>query len=298
MAPYHGVGSLRTVSTEYFTVAGVNLLRGRPFTEHDTEAAQPVVIISRAMARRFWQDHDPIGRKVLIGGPGDRGVDPEPRIIVGLAADVREGAGYRDPEPAMYVPMAQAGRQLTARNNRHYALTWLVRRDFEGASLRRDSEDALRAASGGQPVARVRRIEDVVRAATAQLEFTAALLTVFAAAALVLAAVGLYGVMSYSVEQRRQELGIRLALGAEPATLRAMVIAQGGRLTAAGVGMGLGLAFLLARILASRITGLAAWDTAVFASVAALLALVSLAAVYLPAQEATRVDPLRVLRRA
>jgi ABC-type antimicrobial peptide transport system permease subunit len=198
----------------------------------------------------------------------------------------------------MYVPIAQAGRQLTARNNTHYALTWLVRRDFEGASLRRDIEEALRAASGGQPVARVRRIEDVVRAATAQLEFTAALLTVFAAAALVLATVGLYGVMSYSVEQRRQELGIRLALGAEPATLRAMVIAQGGRLTAAGVGMGLGLAFLLARVLASRITGLASWDTAVFASVAALLALVSLAAVYLPAQEATRVDPLRVLRRS
>jgi predicted permease len=296
-APYHGVGSLRTVSPEYFGVAGVNLLRGRAFTEHDTEAGQRVAIISRAMARRYCQDHEPIGTKVLIGGPGDRDLDPDPRIIVGLAADVREGAAFRDPEPVMYVPIAQASERLTARNNRQYALTWLVR-DAGGPSFRREIEDALRAASGGQPVARVRRIEDVVRAATAQLEFTAVLLTVFAAAALLLATVGLYGVMSYSVEQRRQEIGIRLALGAEPGALRAMVLAQGGRLAAAGVGMGLGIAFLLARVLASRIAGLAAWDTLVFSSVAALLALISIAAAYLPAQAATRIDPLRVLRRA
>jgi predicted permease len=297
-APYHGVGSLRMVSPEYFTVAGVNLLRGRGPTEHDTEATQRVVIISRVMARRFWQDRDPIGRKVLIGGPGDRALDPEPRIIVGLAADVRESAVSRDPEPAMYIPIAQAGDRLTARTNKQYALTWLVHSDGDGPSFRREIEDALRAATSGQPVARVRRIEDVVRAATAQLEFTAVLLTVFAAAALVLATVGLYGVMAYSVEQRRQEIGIRLALGADPAVLRTMVLLQGGRLAAAGVGSGLGLAFALARALASRIEGLAAWDTGVFGLVAALLALVSLAATYLPAQEATRIDPLRTLRRA
>jgi putative ABC transport system permease protein len=121
---------------------------------------------------------------------------------------------------------------------------------------------------------------------------------VFAGAALVLASVGLYGLMSYSVEQRRQEIGIRLALGAAPGTLRNMVLAQGGQVTAAGVCLGLAAAFLLARVMASVVVGMAAWDTTVFTGVAVLLAAVSLAAVYVPARDATRTDPLSALRRS
>jgi ABC-type antimicrobial peptide transport system permease subunit len=177
-------------------------------------------------------------------------------------------------------------------------LTWLVRSDVDGGSLRRAVERELGDASGGVPIARVQRIEDIIRGATAQLEFTTILLGVFAGAALVLAAVGLYGLMSYSVEQRRQEIGIRLALGAAPGTLRNMVLAQGGQLTAAGVCLGLAAAFLLARVMASVVVGMAAWDTTVFACVAALLAAVSLAAVYVPARDATRTDPLTALRRS
>jgi putative ABC transport system permease protein len=297
-APYHGVGFWRTVSPGYFRVMGVPLLRGRVFTDRDDEAGQRVVIINRSMARRFWQDGDPIGRKIVIGRSADRELADLPRFVVGVVADVHDLGANRNPEPAVYVPIAQTGDRMMARNNRFSALTWLVRTDVDGGSFRVAVERELRDAAGGLPLARVQRIEDIVRAATTQLEFTTILLGVFAAAALVLAAVGLYGLMAYSVEQRRQEIGIRLALGADPASLRNMVLAQGGRLTAAGVCLGLAAAFLLARVMASVVVGMAAWDTTVFASVAVLLAFVSLAAAYVPAQDATRTDPLRALRRS
>jgi ABC-type antimicrobial peptide transport system permease subunit len=158
-------------------------------------------------------------------------------------------------------------------------------------------ERELRDASGGLPIARVRPMADILRSATAQLEFTTILLGIFAAAALVLAAVGLYGLMAYSVQQRTQEIGIRIALGAGPASVRNMVLAEGGRLTAAGVLLGLGAAIALSRAMASAIFGIAAWDPMVFAGVAALLCLVGLTAVYIPALAATRVDPLRALKR-
>ena len=296
-APYHGVGFWRTVSPDYFKVFGVPLLRGRVFTENDTVAGLRVAIINRSMARRYWQDNDPIGQKIAIGKSADREFDELPRIIVGVVADVRDTGPNRHPEPAMYVPIAQTADPMTARNNRFHALTWLVRSDVGGSSLRRAVERELGDASGGVPIARVQRIEDIIRGATAQLEFTTILLGVFAGAALVLAAVGLYGLMSYSVEQRRQEIGIRLALGAAPGALRNMVLAQGGQLTAAGVCLGLAAAFLLARLMASVVVDMPAWDTTVFACVAGLLAVVSLAAVYVPAQDATRTDPLTALRR-
>jgi predicted permease len=297
-APYHGVGFWRTVSPGYFKVFGVPLLRGRVFTEKDDGLGQRVVIINRSMARRHWQDQDPVGEKVVIGKSADREFDELPRTIVGVVADVKDTGVNRDPEPAMYVPIAQTGDRMMARNNRVHALTWLVRTDVDGASFRGGVERELRAAAAGLPLARVQRIEDIVRAATAQLEFTTILLGVFAAAALMLASVGLYGLMAYSVEQRRQEIGIRLALGAEPVTLRNMVLAQGGQLTAAGVSAGLVAAFILSRAMASVVVGMAAWDTIVFASVAALLAAVSLVAAYIPAQDATRTDPLSALRRS
>jgi ABC-type lipoprotein release transport system permease subunit len=277
---------------------GVPLLRGRAFTDKDDRLGQRVVIINRSMARRHWQDQDPVGEKIVIGKSADREFDELPRVIVGVVADVRDSGVNRDPEPAMYVPIAQTGDRMMARNNRFHALTWLVRNDVDDVSFRRSVERELRDAAGGLPLARVQRIQDIVRAATAQLEFTTILLGVFAGAALVLAAIGLYGLMAYSVEQRRQEIGIRLALGAEPGMLRNMVLAQGGQLTAAGVSAGLAAAFLFARVMGSVVVGMATWDTTVFASVAALLAAVSLVAAYIPAQDATRTDPLSALRRS
>ncbi len=297
-ARYHGMGHWRTVSAGYFDVFGIGLVRGRAFTVHDDARAPRVAIISRSMARRYWQDADPVGAKLVISQPAGSGTGDPAWQIIGVAADVRDVGANRHPEPTVYVPIAQAGEPIVTRRNRVSALTWLVRTDVVGAAFRTTVEQVLRDAAGGLPLARVRRIEDIVRAATAQLEFTTILLVVFAGASLVLAAVGLSALMAYSVEQRRQEIAVRLALGADPASLRDMVLLEGAQLTVAGVGLGLGASIALTRVLAGLVPGLSAWDPAVFASVAALLALASMVSAYVPARGATRTDPLRALRRA
>lgn len=296
-APYHGVGNWRTISPKYFEAFRIRLIRGRLFTDHDDERGQRVIVISQAMARKLWQHSDPVGERLIVGKSADREFDEPPRTIVGVVGDVRDMGLNRNPEPMMYVPIAQTSDRMTARNNRFLSLTWVVRTAGEPMAFRGAIERELDAASGGQPIARVRPMTEIVRGATAQLEFTTILLGIFAAAALLLAAVGLYGLMAYSVQQRTQEIGIRIALGAGPASVRNMVLAQGGRLTAAGVVLGLAAAASLSRVMASMIFGIATWDPAVFAAVAALLGFVGLAAVYIPALSATRVDPITTLRR-
>jgi predicted permease len=295
--PYHGMGNWRTVSPQFFDVFRIRLMKGRRFTDLDDTAADRVVIINQSMARRFWQANDPIGSRLLIGKSADREFDEPPRTIVGVVADVRDLGANSNPEPMMYVPIAQTSDHMIARNNRFLPMTWVVRTNADPMALRSQVERELSAASGGLPIARSRSMAAIVRAATAQLEFTVTLLSIFAAAALALAAVGLYGLMSYSVEQRAQEIGIRIALGAGPAGVRNMILWQGGRLTTAGVVLGLGAAFTLSRVMSSAVFGLATWDPSVFAGGAALLAAVSISAVYVPALAATRVDPMRTLRR-
>jgi putative ABC transport system permease protein len=296
-AAYHGVGDWRTVSPRYFEVFRIRLLTGRLFTDRDDAAGQRVVIINRAMARRLWQSADPVGERLIIGKSADREFDELPRSIVGVVADVRDRGLSNDSEPMMYVPLAQTSDRMIARNNRFLSMTWVVRTIGEPMTFRSEIARELSAASGGLPIARVRSMAAIVRATTAQLEFTTILLAIFAGAALLLAAVGLYGLMSYSVEQRTQEIGIRIALGASPAGVRNMVLAQGGRLTAAGVCLGVGAAIGLSRLMSSVVFGIATWDPAVFGAVAALLAVVSVTAVYVPALAATRVEPTEALRR-
>jgi len=296
-AAYDGVGNWRSVSPQFFDVFRIRLLRGRRFTDLDDTAALRVVIINQSMARRFWQQRDPLGEKLLIGKSADREFDEPPRTIVGVVADVHDLGANSNPEPMMYVPLAQTSDYMIARNNRFLPMTWVVRTSGDPMTFRMQVERELTAASGGLPIARARSMAAILRAATAQLEFTTILLSIFAAAALALAAVGLYGLMSYSVEQRTQEIGIRIALGAGPAGVRNMILQQGGRLTIAGVALGLGAAFSLSRVMSSAVFGIATWDPLVFAAVATLLAAVSLTAVYVPALAATRVDPMRTLRR-
>lgn len=297
-SPHHDAGQWRSVSPGDFSVLGIRLIRGRLFGDADDEKGQPVVIVNRAMARKHWQDLDPIGARMIIGRSTDREYEDRARQIVGIVADVRDFGANEHPEPTLYVPIAQTGDRILARHNRFFPLTWVVRTDDDGPALRQNIERELRDAADGLPVARVRRIADIVRAATAQLEFATVLLAFFAAAALLLAAVGLYGLMAFSVEQRRQEIGIRIALGAEPAALRNMVLVHGARLTAAGVLLGLAGAFATSRVMGSVIVGVGTLDATTFAIVAALLAAVSVIAAYLPAQHATRVDPLTALRRS
>ena len=212
------------------------MLRGRAFDEHDDRDGQAVVIVNAALARRYWQTNDPVGETITIG----TGAGPEfregPRRIIGVVADPRDEEANRDPVPMVYVPLAQVSDAMTARNNRLFPLTWVVRTEIEPRFMKAPIERELRAAAGGLPVARHAddgRERSPDRRGAPRFHVT--LMSVFAAVALLLAIVGFYGLMSYSVQQRTQEIGIRMALGAVPADVRTMILLQGLRLAGAGV---------------------------------------------------------------
>ena len=294
--PSTGGAGWRPVSAGYFDVFKIPIIRGRNFKDSDTGGSGLVVIISQAMARKFWAKGDPLNDQIVIG----KGVGPEfeegPRQIVGVAADVRDGGLNRDPDPLMYVPESQVRDGITALNARIGPLIWIVRTRTRPGTLTTAIQNEIRTASAGLPVAHIRTMDEVVIKSTARADFNMLLLTIFGASALLLAAIGIYGLMAYSVEQRTQEIGIRLALGAETGAVRNMVVVQGMRLALIGVVVGLAAAFGLTRLLSTFLFGVKALDPLVFISVPILLSLVALFAVWLPAQRATRIDPLEALR--
>jgi len=194
------------------------------------------------------------------------------------------------------VPFAQVPDGVTALNAKVTALGWVVRTRGERPGLSLAIQKALREASGGLPVARIKSMDEIVAKSTARSDFNMLLLTVFACAALLLAAIGVYGSMDYSVEQRTQEIGIRLALGAAVGQVRNMVIVQGMTLALAGVVIGLMAAFALSKLIESLLFGVTARDPMVFVAVPVVLAAVALIAVWLPALRATRIDPIDALR--
>jgi putative ABC transport system permease protein len=294
--PSHGGGNWRTISAGYFDVFKIPLLRGRAFTERDDGTAPPVVIINQAMANKFWPKGDPLNDRLIIG----KGVGPEfeepARQIIGIAGDSRDNGLNRNPAVTMYIPSAQVTDGVTALNRRIGPLIWVVRTRVPAYSLSQPIQTALRQASGGLPLARIRSMDEVVSLSTAREDFNMLLLTVFAGTALLLAAIGIYGLMAYSVAQRTQEIGIRMALGAETGDVRRMVVFQGMALALIGVAIGIAGAFGLTRLIASFLFGVKAWDPAVFVIVPLLLSAVALLAVWFPARRATRIDPLNALR--
>lgn len=291
-----GGGGWMSISPDYFQVFKIPLMRGRFFTEHDDGGAAGVVIINQEMARHYWPKGDPLSDHIVIG----HGVGPDfeepPRQIVGIVGDVREGDLKQDPFPIMYVPSAQVTDGITALNGRIGPIAWVVRTRVTPESMRTAISNALREASGGLPVADVRSMDEVVVHSTARANFNMLLLTIFAGSALLLAAIGIYGLMAYSVQQRTQEIGIRMALGAEKAAVRNMVVFQGMRLALIGVVIGLGAAFGLVRLLATFLFKVKTWDPVSFTLVPVLLVAVALLAVWLPAQRATRINPVDALR--
>jgi putative ABC transport system permease protein len=294
--PYTGQAGWITMSAGYFDVFRIPLLRGRDFTERDGIGTAGAVIINQAMARQFWPQGDPLSDQLVIG----KGVGPAfaegPRQIIGIVGDIRDGALSEEPQPTMYVPFAQVTDGVTALNARISALGWVVRTRSEPHALSLAIQKELREASGGLPVARIKSMDEIVVQSTARSDFNMLLLTVFGCAALLLAAIGVYGLMSYSVEQRTQEIGIRLALGAELGQVRNMVIAQGMSLAVAGVLIGTVSAFALSRLIETLLFGVTARDPVVFVAVPGVLTLVALVAVWLPALRATRIDPIDALR--
>jgi putative ABC transport system permease protein len=296
-APSHGGGGWLTVSPGYFEVFRIAVKRGRTFNDRDDGQGPPVVIVNEAFVRQFLKDSgDPLAERLTIGKPFMREFATEqPRQIVGVVSDVRDGGLNNDPQPNMYVPQAQIPDAAAALNARLTPVAWVVRTRQAPYSVSGEIQDELRQVTG-LPVAEVRSMEDVVLRSISRERFNMLLMTVFGSAALLLAAIGIYGVMAYSVEQRTQEIGIRLALGAAAGDVRRMVIVQGMRLALVGVAIGLASALGLARVVASLLFGVEPRDPLVFVATPVLLAAVAFVGVWLPSRTAVGVDPVTALR--
>jgi putative ABC transport system permease protein len=277
-----GVAGWADVSEGYFETFRIPILQGRRFAERDRNGS-PVAIINQTLARQFWPNDDPLNGRIIMGGV--------PRQIVGVVADVRDNALNRDPRPIVYYPFSAFEGV-----DRGQPLAWVIRTRDAPMSSSAAIQEELRGATGGLPVARPRTMDEVLSRSTSAGAFNALVLSIFGCAALFLAAIGIYGLMAYSVTQRTQELGIRMALGAEPSQIRNMVALDGLRLALAGVLCGLVMALGLTRLIAGFLFGVKAWDPQVFVVVPVILAGIALIAAWGPAIRAGRIDPMDALR--
>jgi putative ABC transport system permease protein len=294
-APFTGAAQYYSVSWSFFDALKIPLLRGRTFTDHDDASAPGAIVINEAMAKQYWPKGDPL-RDSLQKAPGAGPAFAEPpRQIVGIVGNTRD-APNRDPFPTMYIPLAQMPDGETALNSRVAPLWWIVRTHSDSHTVIAQVTSALQETTGGLPVAHIRTMDEIDHLNISKQRFNMLLLTVFGASGLLLAAVGIYGLMAFSVEQRTQEFGIRMALGAQASQLRNMVLGQGMVLTGFGVIIGTSAAFGLTRFLARFLFGVKAWDPLAFILTPLLLSVVALAAAWIPAARATRVDPMTALR--
>jgi predicted permease len=292
--PSHGFGHWRNISPGYFDTLGIPLVRGRFFSDRDDGKTGGVVIINEAMAHQYWPNLDPLNDRIIIAPNIGPEFDEPARQIVGIVGDIREDALDQNPRPTMYVPIAQV---TDARNPRvRQSLVWLVRTRVEPGSLARAVDHELGDASGGLPVAGIRSMDELVAGSTARQDFNMQLLSSFGGVALLLAALGIYGLVAYSVQQSVHEIGIRLALGASPSDVRNGLLAQGMRLAGIGVVIGLVGALGLTRFMRSFLFGIQANDLAVFLVAPLILVAVALLAIWLPARRASRIDPMEALR--
>jgi putative ABC transport system permease protein len=274
----------RSVTPGYFSTMGIPLLRGRDVAWSDTPTSEPVIAISDAMARKFWPNQDALGKRI-------RHAPSAPWVtVVGIVGDVQHTDLVHQPRPAMYLPPYQD------HGTRDVIADWAVKTSGDPAALGSAIRTAVWAIDPQLPITRVQPLQRLRWAATAQEQFNFLLVGVFALVALILVAVGLYGVTSYAVAQRTRELGIRLALGAQPGDVLRTVLGQGARLAAAGLAIGVVLSLALTRVMATLLFGVGARDPMTFVGVGGLLALVSGVACYIPARRAMRVDPVVALR--
>jgi predicted permease len=277
----------RIASPGYFETMGIPLRRGRRIEARDGATAAQVVVLSEAAVRQYFQDEDPLGRVLKIGlrrGPGKPGAGGE---VVGIVGDVKEhGLQARQP-PAVYIPYEQYPTP---------SLDVVVHTSLDPGSLAAPVEACVRELDPQLPLTRVATLDEVVARSLAEPRFYAILLGAFAATALFLAALGIFGALSYAVSQRSREIGIRVALGAQPAEVLGMVLRHALTLAALGMGIGLAGALALSRAISGMLFGLSPSDPATLGGVAALLAAVALLASYIPARRATRVDPVEALR--
>ncbi len=293
---YEGDNYWRSVSPHYFRALQIPLLRGRTFSDTDTGNASRVVIINQVMAKQHWKDLDPIGQVIVIGkGLGPQFDDP-PRQIVGVVGNVRENSLGEPDQAVMYVPQSQVSEGLTKLANSVIPLSWVIHGSSDPLALRASVEREINAVDGMLSVSHVRTMEQVMSDALARQNFSMLLLTIFAAIALFLAAIGIYGLMSYSVEQRFQEIGIRVALGAARRDVLRLIVLQGMKLVSVGVILGLGAAYGITRLLGSLLYGVQATDPVTFAAVAVVVTMVAAGATFVPARRASAIAPSDALR--
>lgn len=277
----------------YFQTMGIPLRAGRDFSERDTADAPGVVIINETLARRHWPGDDPVGKRVTLDDPRS---SPKWLTVVGVIKDVKQGSWVEAPSNEVYLPFQQSGI-FYAGTARHFtAMTVVVRTAVEPQALATAAQETVRALDPNLPVSNVMSMEQVVANALWQQRFNLQLITLFAGLALVMAAVGLYGVMSYSVAQRTQEVGLRMALGAESRDVTRMIVGQGMKLALLGVGLGVVVSVALTRLMVTLLFEVSATDPATFVIVALVLIGVALGACFVPARRATRVDPMVALR--
>jgi predicted permease len=275
----------RAIGPGYFNTMGIPMVRGRDFSDQDRADSKYAVVISEKTAHHYWPGQDPIGKRLK---PGATSSDAPWREVIGVVKDVRQNDFIAEPKMQMYFAHRQL-KELAANS-------LVVRTSVEPMSLATSVRNAIWAVDKDQPVANIDTMDHIVSQAIARQRFSMLLLGIFAGLALVLAAVGIYGVMSYSVAQRRHEIGIRIALGAQRADVLRMTMKQGLKLVALGLLIGLASAFVLTRVMASLLFGISATDPATFASICMVLLGVAALANYIPALRATKVDPIVVLQ--
>ncbi len=281
------------VTPGYFETLRIPLVAGRLFSEHDDDHAPFAVVVSDSFARRFFPHEDAVGKRIAQGRRVQTGSGPAQApsrvflTIIGVVRDVKTDRLELDPEPIVY----RSVLQLSNLN-----LTLVVRASGDPAALTDAIRRDVHAVDPNEPVYGVRTLESVVAAALGERRFTMSLLVLFAATALVLSAIGIYGVMAYLVSQRTHEIGIRVALGAAPGDVLRLVLEQGVRLAACGVAAGLAGAFAVTRVIGTLLYGVSPRDPATFIALSAVLTTVALFACYVPARRATRVDPITALR--
>ncbi len=285
-----------SVSPDYLSVFKIPLLRGRAFNEDDTATSPKVAMINEALAQKYWPHQDPIGQEITISKGLGPQMDESSPTIIGIVADSHDEGLGQPASPVVMVPIPQVTDLYTASYTNVQPLIWVVRTHGDPQALSAAITKELRLASGGFPVAHVRTMDEVMGSSTSRENFNMLLLSIFGVVALGLAAIGIYGLMAYSVAQRTQEMGIRMALGADRAAVRRLVVWQGAKLAFAGVVLGLGAALGLAHLIASLLFGVKPWDPAAFVAAPLILISVALIAVWLPATRASKVDPMEALR--
>jgi predicted permease len=272
---------IEAISPRWFETMRVPLRGGRAFTAADRAQSPPVVVVNETFARQYWPGENAVGKHVVIGRR------PQAAEVVGVAADIRNKGLEQNPQPQLYLPFPQ--------------LPWsdmylLARTNLPPRSIVSAVRAQIAAVDSDQPVIKVQTVDDLVDQARTQPRFLLMLIGAFSATALVLAAIGIYGMLSYAVAQRRQEFGIRLALGAAPSDLLRLVLRRGLALTATGIVLGLTAAFLLTRFVGSFLYKTGTRDLIAFVGAPAVFLGIALFASYLPARRATRANPIEAIK--